>query len=79
VYENEPKVEPGLLDNPQVMLLPHIGTATYETQRGMELLVLDNLKSCLEKGEMVTLVPEQEGMAKKSNGRNGHTAQNGHL
>ncbi|PGH15958.1 hypothetical protein AJ79_02125 [Helicocarpus griseus UAMH5409] len=59
VYEREPKVEEGLLNNKKVMLLPHIGTSTWETQRKMELLVLDNVKACLEKGKLVTQVPEQ--------------------
>ncbi|KAL1963546.1 hypothetical protein VTN77DRAFT_7991 [Rasamsonia byssochlamydoides] len=60
VYENEPEVEPGLLNNPRVMLLPHIGTMTYETQREMELLVLENLRSAIEKGQLITQVPEQK-------------------
>lgn len=60
VYEEEPKVHPGLLSNPRVMLLPHIGTNTYETQKEMEILVLDNLKSGVEKGELITQVPEQK-------------------
>ena len=60
MYENEPVVEQGLVDNPRVMLLPHIGTMTYETQKDMELLVLNNLRSAVEKGEMITLVPEQK-------------------
>ncbi|PKY08604.1 hypothetical protein P168DRAFT_301276 [Aspergillus campestris IBT 28561] len=60
VYENEPVVEQGLVDNPRVMLLPHIGTMTYETQKNMELLVLENLRSAVEKGEMITPVPEQK-------------------
>ncbi|PYI08076.1 hypothetical protein BO78DRAFT_395951 [Aspergillus sclerotiicarbonarius CBS 121057] len=60
VYENEPAIEPELVDNPRVMLLPHIGTMTYETQREMELLVLNNLRSAVETGKMVTLVPEQK-------------------
>jgi glyoxylate reductase len=32
VYEEEPKVHEGLLRNENVVLLPHIGTATKETQ-----------------------------------------------
>lgn len=32
VYEAEPKIHEGLLNNPNVMLLPHIGTGTVETQ-----------------------------------------------
>lgn len=42
------------------MLLPHIGTMTYETQKEMELLVLNNLRSAIEKGELLTQVPEQK-------------------
>ena len=60
VYEQEPKVHPGLVENEHVMLLPHMGTATFETQEKMELLVIDNVKSALEKGELITLVPEQQ-------------------
>jgi len=35
VYEEEPMVHPGLVDNPRVTLLPHMGTWTYETQTEM--------------------------------------------
>lgn len=31
VFEDEPKIHPGLLNNDRVMLLPHLGTYTYET------------------------------------------------
>ncbi|OGE55096.1 hypothetical protein PENARI_c005G05164 [Penicillium arizonense] len=54
VYECEPEIEPGLVSNPRVMLLPHIGTMTYETQKEMEILVLDNLRSAVEKGQLIT-------------------------
>ncbi|OXV05795.1 hypothetical protein Egran_06437 [Elaphomyces granulatus] len=60
VYEMEPEIDPGLLNNPRVMLLPHIGTMTYETQKEMELLVLANLTSAVEKGILITQVPEQK-------------------
>ena len=32
VYEDEPTVHPGLLGSDKVVLLPHIGTATFETR-----------------------------------------------
>ena len=62
VYEEEPKVHPGLIDNPHVMLLPHMGTYTYETQEKMELFVVDNVRSALEKGTLLSPVPEQKDM-----------------
>lgn len=32
VFENEPKVHPGLMANDAVMLIPHMGTHTYEVK-----------------------------------------------
>lgn len=32
VYEEEPKVHPGLVANPHVMLVPHMGTWTVEVR-----------------------------------------------
>ncbi|KAF2019767.1 hypothetical protein BU24DRAFT_419391 [Aaosphaeria arxii CBS 175.79] len=60
VFEEEPKIHQGLLDNENVVLLPHVGTATFETQRDMELLVLDNLKSAISQDKLLTQVPEQK-------------------
>lgn len=60
VFEEEPKIHPRLLKNENVVLLPHIGTATFETQRDMELLVLENLKSAIKEEKLVTQVPEQK-------------------
>ncbi|CRG89407.1 hypothetical protein PISL3812_06443 [Talaromyces islandicus] len=60
VYENEPQVEQGLLNSQKAFLLPHIGTMTFETQKEMELLVLNNLRSAVEKGELITQIPEQK-------------------
>lgn len=61
VFESEPKVEEGLLKNDRVVLLPHIGTNTWETQKEMELLVLHNLENGVDKGELLTQIPEQKG------------------
>lgn len=33
VYEDEPKIHPGLMSNPHVMLVPHMGTWTVEVSR----------------------------------------------
>lgn len=62
VFEEEPKIHPGLLENTNAVLLPHIGTATWETQKDMEVLVLDNLKSAIEGKGLLTRVPEQKDM-----------------
>lgn len=59
VYENEPKIHPGLLNNRHVMLLPHMGTWSVETETTMEELVIKNVRSALENGKLVTPVPEQ--------------------
>jgi lactate dehydrogenase-like 2-hydroxyacid dehydrogenase len=43
VYENEPAVTPGLLALENVVLLPHLGSATKATRTAMGLRVLRNL------------------------------------
>ena len=50
------------------MLLPHIGTATYETQKEMELLVLENLVGAVTEGKLITPIPEQKLPGKVPNG-----------
>lgn len=60
VFEEEPKIHPGLLENQNAVIVPHIGTATWETQKDMELLVLDNLKSAIEGKGLITPIPEQK-------------------
>lgn len=32
VYQNEPNIHPGLVSNPHVCLLPHMGTTTVEVR-----------------------------------------------
>jgi glyoxylate reductase len=43
VFENEPEIHPKLVENENVVLFPHIGTATWETQHKMESLVIKNV------------------------------------
>ncbi|MFL9812846.1 2-hydroxyacid dehydrogenase [Stutzerimonas sp. VN223-3] len=56
VYAREPSVPQALLDLPNVVLLPHIASATEETRLAMEELLLANLRAFLERGELVTAV-----------------------
>lgn len=62
VFEEEPKVHPGLVANPSVMLLPHMGTWTVETQTKMEVWCIDNVKSAVTKGVLMSPVGEQNDM-----------------
>lgn len=43
VYEEEPKVHPGLLQLENAVLLPHLGSATLETRTAMGMRVAQNL------------------------------------
>lgn len=50
VYEEEPKIAPGLTDLPNTVLLPHLGSATHHTRDAMAVLASKNLIAVL-KGE----------------------------
>jgi len=43
VYEEEPTVHPGLLSREDVVLLPHLGSATVETREAMGMRALANI------------------------------------
>ncbi|KAL8802273.1 MAG: hypothetical protein Q9182_003925 [Xanthomendoza sp. 2 TL-2023] len=58
VYEEEPEIHPGLIKSDKVVLMPHVGTATIETQRKMEMLVIDNIRNVLQRGSLLTPVVE---------------------
>jgi glyoxylate reductase len=47
VYEKEPIVTPGLLDLPNVVLLPHVGSATVQTRTRMAMLAARNVRAVL--------------------------------
>lgn len=48
VYEREPVVHPGLLGRDDVVLLPHLGSATVESRVAMGLRAVENLAAVLE-------------------------------
>lgn len=48
VYENEPELTPGLEKLDNVVLLPHIGSATYETRERMSEIVALNIIDVME-------------------------------
>ena len=50
VFEGEPTVHPGLLDVPNAVLTPHIGSASLPTRRAMANLAVDNLIATLGSG-----------------------------
>jgi len=54
VFEGEPKVHPDLLTVPNVVLTPHIASATVPTRRAMADLAVDNLIGFLVDGKPVT-------------------------
>jgi glyoxylate reductase len=47
VFEEEPAVQKGLLSLPNVVLLPHLGSATVETRTRMGLIVIENIRAVL--------------------------------
>lgn len=58
VYVNEPKIDPDLMTIPNLMLLPHVGSASEHTRGKMGQLMVDNL-ICYANGKPpITPVPE---------------------
>jgi len=54
VFEGEPKVHPDLLTVPNVVLTPHIASATVKTRLAMAQLAADNLMDWLLRGQTRT-------------------------
>lgn len=46
VFEDEPHMKPGLADLPNVVVVPHIGSATLETRANMARIVAENIIAC---------------------------------
>jgi lactate dehydrogenase-like 2-hydroxyacid dehydrogenase len=56
VYEREPAIHPGLLELENVVLLPHLGSATVETRTAMALLAVRNVIAVLADAPPLTPV-----------------------
>jgi lactate dehydrogenase-like 2-hydroxyacid dehydrogenase len=56
VFENEPRVPEALLKMDNVVLAPHVGSATHHTRNAMAQLVVDNLKAWREGRPVLTPV-----------------------
>jgi lactate dehydrogenase-like 2-hydroxyacid dehydrogenase len=50
VFEREPEVHAGLLRLENVVLAPHLGSATHETREAMAMLCVEALRSVLLEG-----------------------------
>lgn len=64
VFEEEPKIHPGLIANDRVLLVPHMGTYTLETQTKMEEWTIANVRKAVVESKLRTIVPEQRDMEK---------------
>lgn len=54
VYEHEPEVPAAMRELDNLVLLPHVGSASVETRQRMEDLVLENLHAFIAGGELLT-------------------------
>jgi len=52
VFEREPEVHPGLLELENVVLVPHLGSATEETREAMGMLCVEALRAVLLEGRV---------------------------
>ncbi|MDH5763187.1 MAG: D-glycerate dehydrogenase [Nitrospinota bacterium] len=61
VYENEPALTEGMTGLDNLILLPHIGSASVATRDTMALLVVDNVFDALDGKTPRTLIPNWPG------------------
>ena len=57
VFENEPELTEGMIDLDNLIILPHIGSASVATRDTMALLVVDNVFDALDGKPPRTLIP----------------------
>lgn len=56
VYENEPKMEEGLAECKNAVIVPHIGSATIETRTQMGMLAVNNILALLRGEPLISCV-----------------------
>jgi lactate dehydrogenase-like 2-hydroxyacid dehydrogenase len=56
VFDNEPDIDPRFFNLDNVLLTPHLGSATHETRAAMAQLMLDNVRSWFRSGRALTPV-----------------------
>jgi lactate dehydrogenase-like 2-hydroxyacid dehydrogenase len=61
VFEAEPKVHPGLLELTNVVLAPHIASASVDTRRRMSMMAVENAVAGLEGRRPPNLLNSQTG------------------
>lgn len=62
VYEFEPRITEELFSMENVILLPHIGSATIETRDNMAIMAAENIIAVLNGQKPLNLVPELKDM-----------------
>jgi hydroxypyruvate reductase len=60
VFEDEPRVPEALFNRANVVLLPHVASATHETRLAMGNLTLDNAAAYFSGKPLVALIPEMQ-------------------
>ena len=56
VYKGEPNIHPGYLNQPNVFILPHLGSATKKTRVAMADLAIDNIEEYFKTGHCKNMV-----------------------
>jgi len=56
VYKGEPNIHPGYLNQPNVFILPHLGSATKKTRTAMADLAIDNIVEYFKTGNCKNMV-----------------------
>ena len=56
VYKGEPNIHPGYLNQPNVFILPHLGSATKKTRIAMADLAIDNIEEYFKTGHCKNMV-----------------------